>query len=151
MNSLLSTLDLGTYLDGLLFTSDTLCVIRYIPQESRPDENQPRHEDEEKRSRPSREGEGLIVERYYRPDDSGTTAHDQPAPEGNAPASAASQPRPDGTTADTQARYYRPSDTTAHPQAVLPLTPEATQEAPERSFGKVRESAALPLRSGTAV
>ena len=57
VNSLLSTLDLGTYLDGMLFTSDTLCVIRYIPQESPPDENQPRHEDEEKRSQPRREEE----------------------------------------------------------------------------------------------
>ena len=71
VNSLLSTLDLGTYLDGMLFTSDTLCVIRYIPQESHPDENQPRHEDEEKRSQPRREEEeeGLLDERYYRPDD----------------------------------------------------------------------------------
>src|SRR3954447_8635416 len=33
VNSLLITLDLDTPLDGMLLTSDTLCVIRYIPQE----------------------------------------------------------------------------------------------------------------------
>src|SRR4051812_291352 len=34
VNSLLITLDLGTSLDGMLLTACTLCVIRYIPQES---------------------------------------------------------------------------------------------------------------------
>src|SRR3954451_13999601 len=33
VNSLLITLDLDTPLDGMLLTADTLCVIRYIPQE----------------------------------------------------------------------------------------------------------------------
>ena len=33
VNSLLITLDLGTSLDGMLLTADTLCVIRYLPQE----------------------------------------------------------------------------------------------------------------------
>ena len=113
VNSLLSTLDLGTYLDGMLFTLDTLCVIRYIPQESHPYENQPRHEDEEKRSQRRREEEDLLAERYYRPDNSGTTAPDQPAPEGNAPAQRYYRPDSSGTTADTQGRYYRPSGTTA--------------------------------------
>src|SRR4051812_31626324 len=34
VNSLLITLDLDTPLDGMLLTADTLCVIRYIPQEA---------------------------------------------------------------------------------------------------------------------
>src|SRR3954469_14601168 len=34
VNSLLITLDLDTPLDGILLTADTLCVIRYIPQEA---------------------------------------------------------------------------------------------------------------------
>src|SRR4051794_32361303 len=33
VNSLFITLDLDTPLDGMLLTSDTLCVIRYIPHE----------------------------------------------------------------------------------------------------------------------
>ena len=36
VNSLLVTLDLGTSLDGILLTADTLCVIRYLPQEPSP-------------------------------------------------------------------------------------------------------------------
>ena len=36
VTSLLSTLHLGTPLDGMLLTADTLCVVRYIPQESPP-------------------------------------------------------------------------------------------------------------------
>ena len=102
VNSLLSTLDLGTYLDGMLFTSDTLCVIRYLPHESRPDENKP-GQGEEKRPQPRPE-EGGVPGTVLPPDTSGTTA-----------------PRPSGTT--------------ARPQAVLPLTPEAPQEA-EKSSGK---------------
>src|SRR3954469_2803245 len=34
VNSLLITLDLDTPLDGILLTTDTLCVIRYIPHEA---------------------------------------------------------------------------------------------------------------------
>ena len=132
VNSLFSTLDLGTYLDGMLFTSDTLCVIRYIPQEP-PDETQPRpEEEEEKRVQPRRgEEEGLLDKRYYRPGYSGTTA---PASGTTAPAS--SQPRPSGTIAGTQARYYRSSGTTARKEAVLPLAPESSHEAAEKSSGK---------------
>ena len=137
VNSLLSTLDLGTYLDGMLFTSDTLCVIRYIPQEH-PDETQPRpEEEEEKRAQPRLEEEGQLTERYYRPGHSGTTA---PAPASPDRAryyrSRSSQPRQSGTTAAHQERYYRSSGTTAHQEAVLPLTPEAPREDPQKSSGK---------------
>ena len=34
VNSLLSTHDFDTPLDGMLLTTNTLCVIRYIPQEA---------------------------------------------------------------------------------------------------------------------
>ena len=78
VNSLLSTLDLGTYLDGMLFTLDTLCVIRHIPQESPPgiqDEAQPRQEGEEKMSRPRREEEEALALGPVLPlEGSGTTA-----------------------------------------------------------------------------
>ena len=37
VNSLLSTIDLGSTLDGLLLHTDTLCILRYEPRE------QPRH------------------------------------------------------------------------------------------------------------
>ena len=36
VTSLLSTFHLGTPLDGMILTADTLCVVRYIPQESPP-------------------------------------------------------------------------------------------------------------------
>ena len=129
VNSLLSTLDLSTYLDGLLFTSDTLCVIRYTPQEH-PAETPPRQEDEEEEKGQSRrEGEELLRERYYRLGTSGTTA---PRPDGT------TAPRPGGPTAPRQGGTTAPrlSGTTARPQAVLPLTPEAPQEASEKSSGK---------------
>ena len=136
VNSLLSTLDLGTYLDGMLFTSDTLCVIRYVPQEP-PDETQPRpEEEEEKREQPRHEEEELHAERYYRLCHSGTTAHHQLTPEGNATAPASSQPRQSGTTAAHQERYYRSSGTTTHQKAVLPLTPGAPREDPQKSSGE---------------
>ena len=133
VNSLLSTLDLGTYLDGMLFTSDTLCVIRYIPQEH-PDETQPRQEEEEEKTVQSRRGEeeGMLDERYYRPDYSGTTA---PSSGTTAPASSGttapttSPQRLGGTTADQEARYYRSSGTTAQEQAVLPAA-----RSPSRSL-----------------
>ena len=136
VNSLLSTLDLGTYLDGMLFTSDTLCVIRYVPQEP-PDESPPRpEEEEEEREQPRHEEEKLHAERYYRLGHSGTTAHHQPTPGGTATAPASSQLRQSGTTAAHQERYYRSSGTTAHQQAVLPLAPEAPHEDPQKSSGK---------------
>ena len=51
VNSLLITLDLGTFLDGMLLTADYLCVIRYIhqepPQGSQDVEMQPRREEED--------------------------------------------------------------------------------------------------------
>ena len=100
VNSLLSTLDLGTYLDGMLFTSDTLCVIRHIPQEPPPgiqDETQPRQEEEEETPQPRQEEEeetptpGPVL-----PDaNPGTTTPDEPAP-GRIPEGRASDQRQPG-------------------------------------------------------
>ena len=100
VNSLLITLDLGASLDGVLFTSGTLCVIRYIPQESQPGiqdaETQPRQEEEE---------EATTLGSVLPATITGTTAPDEPAPE---------------TTAEGQASGQRGPGTTGSDEAVLP-------------------------------
>ena len=136
VNSLLSTLDLGTYLDGMLFTLDTLCVIKYIPHESRLDENKPEREEEEERSQPRPE-EGGVPGAVLPPDTSGTTASTVlPSPGGDGTTGPTSSQRQlGGTTADHRKRYYRPSGTTALEQAVLPAGRSPSRNA-EKSSGK---------------
>ena len=63
VTSLLSTFHLGTPLDGMLLTADTLCVVRYIPQETPP--GSPTSEAERRR-----EENGAAA-----PAEGGTTAH----------------------------------------------------------------------------
>ena len=80
VTSLLSNLQLGTPLDGMLLTADTLCVIRYIPQESPPWSQtidvETRRE-EEKAAAPADSGTTAQDERYYCY--GGTTKPQEPA------------------------------------------------------------------------
>ena len=48
VNSLLTTLDLGTPLDGMLPHVDVLCVIRYKAHQDPGEEDKPRSREEEK-------------------------------------------------------------------------------------------------------
>src|SRR3954462_13132714 len=63
VNSLLVTLDLGTSMDGMLLTVDTLCVIRYLPHE----------QDDEMMSRQEEQDEVVTPGPVLPLEDSGTT------------------------------------------------------------------------------
>ena len=132
VTSLLTTLDLDTSLDGMLLTADTLCVIRYLPQEplleTQEDEMLSRQEEQNEAVTtwpvlPLQEPSGTTA-------DSGTTALKTAVlpptkiPEGG-----------HTTTAPETPQHYRCSGTTALKSVVLP--PDGgTEGKPEKSSGE---------------
>ncbi|KAK1647073.1 hypothetical protein QYE76_064878 [Lolium multiflorum] len=149
VNSLLTTLDLGTPLDGLLPHADVLCVIRYKEHQDHGEEDKPRSREGEKqldmemimKPKPTslealRGRDGRPVQtRSDRTHNRRPVTPGQPGANGPAP-SCGRRPDRTGNLAIPGLRRSRTHDRTARPQARSDRTHDRTARSQARSDRK---------------